>query len=545
MPRRIKRNQARTRLLLLFYLSIYTTATARNTVPNPRPLTLGTQTPTIVDTAWSNRETAPAVSEYPETQLVYLPIATAAAPASMPSPLAPSPSLHPLAVVLILCVILGFCSTLLTLPFNLSGMSSSSSSKPTSSSSAPKPSSSSSSRPSGSSSSSSPSSASSSRPSGSSSSSSKDAPKPPAPQPVPTISANAWMSFFLFCCLVLIFLQGPLGLTGASLVPTLPALGAGWWNPASGLVSPTPALVPAQRAGWSTLGGMPGCAGVMAGMVPWCSIPSGYELPHPPHQPQIQIQQVYNPAPPAYTYEHPRGVAGSPQMGGQGHFATPGGGGGSSWYSSRDEGSPPVRYYPAGSQRYPGRSVQYQRPGLQIQVQDGRAQQQGTSRPFAYWVFADTTRAAHLYPLATYTCPYHAYHHLPQTYNTFAPAYTWQYPGYTTGPYQWPNPTPWYGLYLPTVFAHAYSLRIPDEYEPRAQINPGDGSGSVIMQPQGMRPHHPQMHAASVATVPVLPAGPPVTAPPAAVASLANLENAFYPLLVAAIALLVVFDYAS
>ncbi|OCF43323.1 hypothetical protein I317_02892 [Kwoniella heveanensis CBS 569] len=276
-----------------------------------------------------------------------------------------------------------------------------------SSSSAAKPSSSSSSKPSSSSSSSSKPSSSSS----SSSSSSKEAAKPPSPQPVPTISANAWMSFFLFCCLVLIILQGPLGLTGGSIVPTLPTFGGGWgwsggmWNAGAG------------GTGASWLGGMPGCVGVVAGMVPWCNLPQASAQP----QPQIQVQQVVqqqNPYEQRPMQLYTAGGGGGHQMGGQGHFAMPGGGGGWSWYSNNPGaggGGAVVNGVPVVRQQYQGkrpslssllmrtvpdlqyivknkmtaefdeyihigqypqqRIVQYQRPGLQIQVSNGRGQQ--------------------------------------------------------------------------------------------------------------------------------------------------------------------------
>ncbi|WVF68143.1 hypothetical protein IAT40_002906 [Kwoniella sp. CBS 6097] len=300
-----------------------------------------------------------------------------------------------------------------------------------SSSSAAKPSSSSASKPSSSSSSSKPSSSSSS-----SSSSSKEAAKPPSPQPVPTISANAWMSFFLFCCLVLIILQGPLGLTGGSIVPTLPSFGAG--------------------AGW--LGGMPGCVGVVAGMVPWCNLPQA--AAQPPPQPQIQVQQVVQQNPydqrPVHIYGGGGGM-GDHQLGGQGHFATPGGGGGWSWYSNQPGagGGAVVNGVPVTRQQYQGqypqqRSVQYQRPGLQIQISNGRGQQ-------------------------------------------------------------------------------------------------GMGTGNVNLQAQSQRVGYYPPTPPSPPPVQAFPAPPPAPplVPPATIAGLANLENAFYPLLVAAIALLVVFEYAG
>lgn len=225
-----------------------------------------------------------------------------------------SPFIHPLSIILIICAVLGFISTFTTSPFSFQ-MSSSSSSKPLASSSSP----------------------SSSKPSSSSSSSST--PKPSSPQSVPTISANAWMSFFLFCCLVLIILQVPLGLTGGGALPGVaqwaqwPNFGGEWWTGWGGLGSGL------------GLGGAPGCVGVVAGMVPWCQPQvhqSPPQLPRTPPLPQVQIQQiVQNPPPlppPHYSPPQQRIInyqpaagAGS-QMGSQGGFSTPEGGGGWSWY---------------------------------------------------------------------------------------------------------------------------------------------------------------------------------------------------------------------
>ncbi|WVN89582.1 uncharacterized protein L203_104809 [Cryptococcus depauperatus CBS 7841] len=286
--------------------------------------------------------------------------------------------------------------------------------------------------PSSSSSSSKPSGSSSSSSGSSGSSSSSSVPKPSSPQPYPHITANAWMSFFLFCCLVLIILQGPLGLTGGGVFPGVsqwtqwPSLGGGLWN---------------------GLAGAPGCVGVVSGMVPWCQ----QQQPAPMQavaQPQVQVQQVIqNAAPPQYPPAAPRvvtynGGGGVPaQMGGQGGFATPEGGGGWSWYAN---GPSPARaarqeYIYPQAQRYPrSRTVQYQRPGLQIQVSDGQPQ-------------------------------------------------------------------------------------------------PG---GNVHYQTPGVRPVAPPVQ-------PVAVAAPPSAMSPSPFGGLANLENAFYPLLVGAIALLVIFDYTS
>ncbi|TYJ52027.1 hypothetical protein B9479_007380 [Cryptococcus floricola] len=220
--------------------------------------------------------------------------------------------------------------------------SSSSSAKPPSSSSGAKPSSSSSSsatKPSSSSSSSA------AKPS-SSSSSSSPTPKPASPQSMPTISANAWMSFFLFCCLVLIILQGPLGLTGGGSLPGVaqwgqwPNWGGGWWT---------------GTGGRGVMGGAPGCVGFVAGVVPWCQ-------PQPPIQPQpqpilpiTQPQVIHQYSPPIARYlpqpqpQQPRVVnyqqtQGS-QMGGQGGFATPEGGAGWSWFANGPSSENTVRQY--------------------------------------------------------------------------------------------------------------------------------------------------------------------------------------------------------
>ncbi|WWC65356.1 uncharacterized protein I303_107974 [Kwoniella dejecticola CBS 10117] len=294
--------------------------------------------------------------------------------------------------------------------------SSSSSSKPSSSSS------SSSSRPSGSGSSSRPSSSSSS---GGSSGGSGSGSAPP--QPVPTISANAWMSFFLFCCLVLIILQGPLGLTG----------------PGNSLLPGFPGVPSIGGMGMGMNMPMPGCAGVVSGYVPWCQPqPQVAQAAQP--QPQFQVQQVVQNPPTVYN-----GAGAGVNMGGQGGFASPNGGGGWSWYSN---GGGPVRQpvYHTPQQR----SVQYQRPGLQIQVNQARGGGGGGGFP---------------------------------------------QPG----------------------------ANVQSQYMGSPQTAPPQG---IPIQP---------------VPVPVTPPPPVMPASPSAIASINNLENAFYPLLVGAIALLVVFDYAS
>ncbi|ODN86079.1 hypothetical protein L198_07372 [Cryptococcus wingfieldii CBS 7118] len=241
--------------------------------------------------------------------------------------------------------------------------SSSSSAKPSSSSSGAKPSSSSSSsaaKPSSSSSSSA------AKPS-SSSSSSSSTPKPASPQSMPTISANAWMSFFLFCCLVLIILQGPLGLTGGGSLPGVaqwgqwPNWGGGWWT---------------GTGGWGAMGGAPGCVGLVAEVIPWCQNQTPIQ---PQPQPILRITQpqvIHRYSPPIARYlphpqpQQPRVVSyqqtqGS-QMGGQGGFATPEGGAGWSWFANGPSSENTVRQYASQPQ---GR--------LQLQVSTGPQQQPG------------------------------------------------------------------------------------------------------------------------------------------------------------------------
>ncbi|WWD08480.1 hypothetical protein V865_006592 [Kwoniella europaea PYCC6329] len=396
------------------------------------------------------------------TQVVYLPVP--------PAPSGPSPFLHPLAIILILCSILGFISTLINLPFATFAMSSSSSSaKPSSSSSKPSSSSSSSSsRPSSSSSG-----------SGSSSLSSSSSKPSPAPQPVPTISANAWMSFFLFCCLVLIILQGPLGLTGGNILPSFPTL-------------------PSFGYGYG-YGGMPGCAGMVSTYVPWCQQQPVAQTVQQPSQ--IQVQQVVQNTPGGYGVGPGAMAAPQYQMGGQGGFASPNGGGGWSWYSNAGSvGGQVVRqqsgYYPAQQ-----RTVQYQRPGLQIQIDNARG--------------GNAAVPQHVVPQYYYnTCPTYQYQN----------PYQYRLPyGYTTTTTNRCTPwQPWNCNYLPNVFAYAHSLPAPPIPN--------------VIQPRPVQ---------AIPAVPVTPPPQPVFPPPSAIASISNLENAFYPLLVGAIALLVVFDYAS
>ena len=144
------------------------------------------------------------------------------------------------------------------------------------------------------------------------------------------------MSFFLFCCLVLIILQGPLGLSGIGTAAVTGGAGGlsvfGNFGGGNGV----------------NLGGGIGCGGMAAGYVPWCQqvgvggmgIVSAQPIPI---QQQVQVQQV-----PAVVHHHHPGVVRqvqqvqpgysytpeAPAYGAQGSISLPGGGGGrwSSWY---------------------------------------------------------------------------------------------------------------------------------------------------------------------------------------------------------------------
>lgn len=177
------------------------------------------------------------------------------------------------------------------------------------------------------------SSSSSSKPSSSSSSSG------PAVQPTPFISANAWMSFFLFCCLVLIILQGPLGLSG---IGTAGVTGAGGGMSVFGNFG----------GGGAGIGGGIGCQGMAAGYVPWCQqVQAGYPMVVAQAQPVVQQVQAV----PAVVHHHHQqrpivvqqqrqqgpGYAyppAAPGYGGQGAIDLPGGGGGRwSWYGNPNQ----------------------------------------------------------------------------------------------------------------------------------------------------------------------------------------------------------------
>ncbi|KAK8850411.1 hypothetical protein IAR55_004329 [Kwoniella newhampshirensis] len=392
--------------------------------------------------------------------------------------------------------------------------SSSSSTRPSSSSSPSKPSSSSSS------SSSKPSSSSSSSSSKPSSSSSSSA---PPTQPVPHISANAWMSYFLFCCLVLIILQGPLGLTGGGVLP--------------GLTFPSSWTSSSWGGGW---GVMPGCAGLVSGVVPWCAAtqPQQAAVVSPPMQPSVQVQQVFQQhPPPQQPVGYYTGAPGYPpqaggygmQLGGQGGFSTPGGGGGWSWYANGGRGGPQVgpalvrqpAYYVQPQQR----TVQVQRPGLQIQVSNSRGEQPvPMTRAFRIRSYLTlTTRVYH-------TRPTYAYYVHPDGYPSGWPS--------IYSPNRCTASQPWLCAPFRSVFAYASpDLVVLPHLD--GDLRPlGGGGMNIQSQDVGAAPIPVRQHVVPVANVP-----PPY--PPPAIAGLASLENAFYPLLVGAIALLVVFDYAS
>lgn len=108
--------------------------------------------------------------------------------------------------------------------------------------------------------------------------------------------------------------------------------------------------------GGFTLGGMPGCQGMVASMVPWCNSPQAQAqiqmqlaaqqavmgIANPYAQPQViyantspmeQAPIIINAPPQQRQYaQRPR----EHQMGGQGQIATPGGGAGWSWYADGD-----------------------------------------------------------------------------------------------------------------------------------------------------------------------------------------------------------------
>ena len=134
-------------------------------------------------------------------------------------------------------------------------------------------------------------------------------------------------------CLVIIILQGPLGLSAQ---PSIGLGGFGWGMGGGG-----------YGVG---MGGL-GCNGLVAGVVPWCTVTPvgsiGGGVPmiaaQPVHMgamrmatgmgyPQYTSQNVViNNARPAYPYPHHQV---DHAMGGQGYIATPVGGGGYSWYAN-------------------------------------------------------------------------------------------------------------------------------------------------------------------------------------------------------------------
>ncbi|KAE8541485.1 hypothetical protein D1P53_002846 [Cryptococcus gattii VGV] len=392
-------------------------------------------------------------------------------------------------------------------------------------------SSSSSSKPSGSSSS-----TSSSKPS-SSSSSSSSIPKPSSPQPVPTISANAWMSFFLFCCLVLIILQGPLGLTGGGALPGVaqwaqwPNFGGEWWTGWGGLGSGL------------GFGGPPGCVGVVAGMVPWCQ-PQVHQpppqLPLNPPLPQVQIQQIIqNPPPlppPHYPPPRPRIVSYQPaagagsQMGGQGGFSTPEGGGGWSWYVNG-----PSPAFPGVVRHVHKNTIQPSSDQSNINVQAFSYR----SRP----VLNNQLTLIHKFP--TNPIPTLI---TPNLLNTDVPSINH---GFALPLLLMPNHT------LPVALDRCMNapvlMRIGINnrtltFIPTATTNTGNttwlipnampmrAGGNIQAQVQGqggqpIRAVHPPPQQAVPCPPQAVPVHPPIGVTPDPLGGLANLENAFYPLL--------------
>lgn len=167
------------------------------------------------------------------------------------------------------------------------------------------------------------------------------------------------MSFFLFVCLLLIILQGPLGLSAAATAAMVPAMGMGMGVAA-----------PAYVAGW-------GCGGYFATTValPWCApavpvaaavqpswdcsgVACARAMPHVHHVQHVQpVQRVIRrryisaeaePEPVSVPVrevivereakrERPyKNARPGHQMGGKGYAVTPGGGAGFEWYANPD-----------------------------------------------------------------------------------------------------------------------------------------------------------------------------------------------------------------
>ncbi|EIW69822.1 hypothetical protein TREMEDRAFT_61592 [Tremella mesenterica DSM 1558] len=349
-----------------------------------------------------------------------------------------------------------------------------------------------------------PSSSSSSSSSGGSSSSSSPSPKPSVA--TPQISANAWMSFFLFVCLCLIILQGPLGLTASA---PAASLGGGWFGSSNS----------GGTGGW---GGLPGC-GMGVVMMPWCS----------------------NPVQPAIGGG---GAGGGGGMGGQGGFALPGGGGGWSWYANPQQ---------QGVQGFPGAQGMQGVPQIQnVQIQGGYDPYAGMIClyfpylcPFVYLPMAQGQQIPNAYPYPP--PPGDNSREYIRTSNGMIyekPAkvvqVSQQLPRGRGGPYTYNQPQ---GPQIP------YGYGIPQQnYGP-----PFPGGYNGIPRNQGLNMGIPPNYGTipgQVGRIHSHPAPPPpLGAPPVSPATpineqspgLANLENAFYPLLVGAIALLVIFDYAT
>lgn len=160
------------------------------------------------------------------------------------------------------------------------------------------------------------------------------------------------MSFFLFVCLLLIILQGPLGLSAAATAAMVPPLGLGV------------AAAAAPAYGYAGIG----CGGYLgtAVQLPWCApavpvvqpawdcsgVACARAMPHAhahvqhvqhfqPVQRIIRRQVLHAEPEPEVIVERERErpyryAAPGHQMGGKGYVASPGGGAGFEWYANPD-----------------------------------------------------------------------------------------------------------------------------------------------------------------------------------------------------------------
>lgn len=153
------------------------------------------------------------------------------------------------------------------------------------------------------------------------------------------------MSFFLFCCLVLIILQGPLGLSG---------IGTAAVTGGAGGLSVFGNFGGGGAGAGVGLGGGIGCGGMAAGYVPWCQqVGTGGMVVAQPVQQVQQVQQIQQ-VPAVVHHHHPQvarqqiqrvqqvGYTYPPEVpgyGGQGSIALPGGGSSRwSWYGNSNGG---------------------------------------------------------------------------------------------------------------------------------------------------------------------------------------------------------------